>query len=276
MNCLHCTAETTNGLALCDLCQRKAGDCLTSLPVYFRNLARQRRPGRPNGSLGGVGGFGGDDSIPVTTLVGRASNDIDTWARTLADDRGVELPTCETEVETFTATCDLLRDSLTSIATLEWGGQFIRDIAKHDRILRAATETLIPGWYAGGCKRCGSGTYVVPGLTWVTCGVCGVTTFARDHLDAVLDEARDWVAPPMRVAEAVVALTDGEQSIPRLHKRISKWGERGLEGGGIVTFRRLDSDGDPVGPKRYRLGDVLDKLLAEGATRLDSLDVRAS
>lgn len=274
MNCLHCHAETTNGLALCDLCQRKASDCLTSLPVYFRNLARQRRPGRPNGSVSGGGGGAADDGIPVTTLVGRASNDIDTWARTLAEERPIELPECETEVDTFAATCDLLRVSLVSIATLEWGGQFIREIAKHDRVLRAATETLIPGWYAGACKRCGCETYVVPGLTWVTCGGCGVTTFAQDHLDVVLIEASDWVAAPMRLAEAVVALVDTELSITRLHKRISKWGERGR----IDVLRRLDSDGDPVGPKRFRLGQVLDALLSEGATRLESeaIDVRAS
>ena len=55
---------------------------------------------------------------------------------------------------------------------------------------------------------------------------------------------------------------------PRLHKRISKWGER-TEGKCIVPIRRLDADGDPIGPKRFRFGDVLDLLMSEGATRLD-------
>lgn len=276
MNCLHCSAETTNGLALCDLCQRNASDCLESLPVYFRNLARQRRPGRPNGSLGGVGGPS-DDSIPVTALVGRASNDVDTWARAFAEDRGMELPTCETEVDTFAATCDLLRESLPSIGTLEWGGQFIRDMTKHERILRAATETLIPGWYAGGCKRCGSGTYVVPGLTWVTCPACGVTTFARDHLDTILNEARWWLARPKAIAEALVALIDDEQSVQRLYDRIRQWESRDKK---LVGYRKTDEDGDDVGPKRYYLGDVLDVLTAEAdaarGARLAADEAKAS
>jgi hypothetical protein len=70
----------------------------------------------------------------------------------------------------------------------------------------------------------------------------------------------------MRMAEALVALIDTEQSVPRLHKRISKWGEREQ----IDTVRRTDADGDAIGPKRYRLGQVLDRLLAEGATRQES------
>jgi len=89
---------------------------------------------------------------------------------------------------------------------------------------------------------------------------------ASDHLTVILEEAQGWVAPPMRLAEALVALVDTELSVPRLHKRISKWGERGR----IAAHRHRDSEGDEYGPKRYRLGDVLDLLHAEGSTRLSS------
>lgn len=166
-----------------------------------------------------------------------------------------------------------------TVATLEWCGEFVRDLGQHEAVLRGLTETAVPGWYAGACRRkiamdatCGAPTYVVPGLTWVACGSCGATTYARDHLDTILDEARTWVARPMRLAEAVVALVDTELSAPRLHKRISKWGERQQ----ITAVRKLDGDGDPVGPKRYRFGEVLDRLKAEGATRLDDMDAKAS
>jgi hypothetical protein len=69
-------------------------------------------------------------------------------------------------------------------------------------------------------------TYVVPGLTWVTCRACGSTTYARDHLETILTEASDWIARPKALAEAIVALVDTEQSVPRLHERIKKWGHR--------------------------------------------------
>jgi hypothetical protein len=274
--CLHCHAETSNGLALCELCQRKVTLDMEFLPVYFRNLARWRPPARPNGSLGTSGTWlikrGDSEGSRIGHALERTANDLTTWARALADDRGLEIPDAESEAAIVALLCEWLTAHLTSIATLEWAGQFVRDVDRHERILRGLTEAAVPGWYAGGCVRrvtmdetCGSPTYVVPGLTWVTCGACGSTTYARDHLETILTEARSWVAGPMRLAEAVVALVDTELSVPRLHKRISKWGERDQ----IEPLRRVDADGDPVGPKRYRFGAVLDLLMVEGATRTD-------
>lgn len=273
LQCLSCTAETTNGLVLCDRCQINATVKLEFIPVYFRNLARWR-PGRAGGRPvpgsrmpTGLGQVAPDDR--VSRALDAAGNDITTWARSLADDRGIELPDAADEAETVSALCRLFAQNLTSIATLEWAGEFVTELAEHEKTLRWLTEEVVPGWYAGGCVHCGSGTYVVPGLTWVKCSCCDAITYARDHLETVLTEARDWVARPMRVAEAVVALVDTEQSVPKLHKRISKWGERGPDNGGIVTYRSLDRDGDEVGPKKFRLGDVLDKLKSEGATRIN-------
>lgn len=53
MNCLHCHAETNNGLALCELCRRKAETCLTYLPVWIDNEGdRQRRDTHELGDVG--------------------------------------------------------------------------------------------------------------------------------------------------------------------------------------------------------------------------------
>jgi hypothetical protein len=189
----------------------------------------------------------------------------------LADDRCIEHPVSgDTDSDTVAVLCGWLIEHLTTIATLEWCGEFMRDahdaerkqqdkaqgIGYHERQLRGLTETAVPGWYAGACKTCTSPTYVVPGLTWVTCQACGTTTYARDHLDTILEEARDWVATPKRLAEAIVALLDSEQSVEMLRKRIANWGNRGE----IRAIRDRDRDGDEVGPRRHRLGDVLDHL----------------
>lgn len=279
---IHCGAETTNGLALCELCQRKALLDLEYLPVYFRNLARWRP--------GGTGGrqvpssreprgveTGGDR---VAAAIDETGNSLVTWARTLVDDRPQLTPlwdrleAADLDESTIIAwLCRGFERYIVSVATLEWCGEFVADIAEHEEQLCRLTMQAVPGWYAGACRRCETSTFVVPGLTWVTCQGCGTTTFARDHLATILDEARGWIAPPMRLAEAIVALVDTEQSTPRLHKRISKWGERNR----IEVLRRADSDGDPVGPKRYRLGDVLSALLSDGATRTDDqVDAHAS
>lgn len=272
MTCLHCGAETSNGLALCERCQIAGAVIFEFLPVYFRNLARWR-PGRAGGrpvpgsrqpttlGMGSAGDY-------VSNVLDESGSAISTWARMLHDDRDIELPAQDEEAATVAALCRLFAENLTSIATLEWCGQFLDDMADHEQKLRRLTERVAPGWYAGECERCGVETHVIPGLTWVTCGGCGVTTYARDHLPAIIYEARGWVARPMRLAEAVVALIDGELSVPRLHKRISKWGER-TDGRCITAIRKRDKDGDEVGPKCYRLGEVLDLLTAEGATRLN-------
>jgi hypothetical protein len=270
-----CGAETTNGLALCDLCQQKARLVLAVLPTYFRNLSRWR-PGRagsrpvpasrePSGPSAGKGDR-------VEQALDAASNELGTWARALVEDRpylaGVldemtaDLPD---EVQVVTRLSAFFEEHLTSITTLDWCGEFVRTLSQHEVTLRLLTERVAPGWYAGGCRSCGSGTYVVPGITWVTCGGCGATTYARDHLEVVLDEARDWVARPKALAEAVVALVDSEVSAVKLNERIRRWSH--LEW--LQPIRPLDERGCPTGIKRYRFGDVLDLALgvADAPTR---------
>lgn len=283
--CLHCGATTHNGLFLCELCRYKTSDLLASLPVHFRNLARWK-PGRA-GSRSVPGSrvlYDGEvrDESPdrITRALDETGNEITTWARSLADDRGIQTPDAETEVDAIIATCGWLASHLVSIGTLEWAGEFVKEMSRAERRLSALTLTVVPGWYAGSCHRkiamqtedddglCGTPTFVVPGLTWVTCGACGSTTYARDHLDTIIAEAGDWVARPMRLAEAIVCLVDTELSVPRLHKRISKWGERKQ----LEVLRN-----DEQAPKQYRFGEVLDLLLSEGATRLEiEVDIAAT
>lgn len=265
MSCLHCGADTSNGLALCELCRRRATVDLEFLPIYFRNLSRWR-PGR-SGTRSVPGSreprrlsVAADDR--VSRALDEAGSDLVTWAQMLADDRGVEMPNQGEEADTYAELCVLLTEHLTSVATLEWAGEFVRSLIHHEDVLRGFTMQVAPGWYAGECRRCAAPTHVVPGLTWVTCGGCGATTYARDHLPAVIAEARSWVAGPKRLAEAAVALLDTEMSVPKLHKRISKWGERGR----IEVIRPHD-----YAAKRFRFGDVLDRLASEGATRLEDL-----
>lgn len=293
MNCLHCGASTDNGLALCELCQRKAQVVLEFLPIYFRNLARWR-PGRA-GSRPVPGSrvlYDGDDrgnrtGDRISDTLDEAHAALVGWARALADDRKFARPLTHADAvltgDVSAETAEILHDDhalevlwlcaafdhhLTTVATLEWCGEFLRDLDEREEALRALTEASIPGWYAGACRRrltmedlCGSPTYVVPGLTWVTCKGCGATTYAQDHLETILSEARGWVARPLAIAEALVALLDGEPSVERLYDRIRKWNSLGW----LRAIRRTDSEGDPVGPKRYRLGDVLDL-----ATRTDA------
>lgn len=280
IHCLNCGAETSNGLALCELCQRKVLLALEFIPIYFRNLARWR-PGRA-GSRPVPGSrvlYDGDQEQGtgdrISDRLDEAASALTERAQKLVEarphlarllDRLAAARAAERvdEAQAVAWLCRGFSRYLASLSTLDWCGEFVSELAHHEETLRRLTETAVPGWYAGGCSHCHAPTYVVPGLRWVTCRRCGATTYAGDHLDTILDEARSWVARPMRLAEAVVALVDEELSVQRLHKRISKWGERGR----LTALRRLDADGDPSGPKRYRLSEVLDVLRSEGATRV--------
>ncbi|MCF6376913.1 hypothetical protein L2K70_04795 [Nocardioides KLBMP 9356] len=301
IHCLHCHAETTNGLALCELCRRKAETILEVLPVYFRNLARWR-PGRSGTSRpvpgsrvlwdGQVKSAGTGDRISDT--LDETSNALITWARALVDDRPhltrlLDRLTASRQAETVTEAqavawlCLGFERYLTSISTLDWCGEFVRDLSQHEERLQTLTP-LVPGWYAGACRqvvgfdedgaavRCGAGTSVIPGLTWVTCGSCGATTYARDHLDVVLAEARGWLARPKPLAEAIVALVDTEASVPRLYDRIRQWANRGdlqphhqIRRGYTWDFEqeRMVVADEQVGHARYRMGDALDLVLRD-------------
>lgn len=296
LTCDYCGAETTNGLALCTRCQAGVRVHLGVLPVYFRNLARWR-PGRSGarqvpGSrvlYDGTERTGGDR---IGDLLEETHTSLATWADALVDDRPTiaagprprthfeamlarDLPDEETErlVDDRGASaallCAGLLEHLTSMATLPWVGEFVTDVSDREARLRELTETLVPGWYAGGCQRCGASTYAVPGLSWVTCRSCGDTTPVGVHSAAVLDEARDWVAPPKELAQAVVALVDSETSVRRVYDRIRQWADRGR----ITAHHHLARDyvydegreamvvaDVEVGRARYRLGDVLERV----------------
>ncbi|MGZ6589339.1 MAG: hypothetical protein ACXVHX_34355, partial [Solirubrobacteraceae bacterium] len=197
MNCLHCSATVDNGMALCETCRAALMVRLEWVPVHFANLSRLYTPGRPNGSFGGgSGGYGGlfdEDGneirfvreggglAQVQNALSLAHADLIGWARALADDR----PQLEVAIEGIgqlgerefvAAFCNLLSVNATTLLTLPWCGTLLTGLIRMERRLGRLTDQWVPGWYAGRCQRCETRCYVEPGVTWVTCSGCGVTT----------------------------------------------------------------------------------------------------
>lgn len=289
IRCLSCGAETSNGLALCALCQRFTRSALEHFPIYFTNLSRWK-PGRawsrsvPGSRVlydGETSRQGTGDRI--SDRLDEAANMLTTWARALVKARPhlgrlLDRLVAAREAETIDGAqvvawlCKGFAKFLPSVATLEWAGEFTRDLAVHEEALRRLTESYVPGWYAGSCKRCSASVYVVPGLTWVTCTSCGATTHAGDHRERILDEARSWVARPRPLAEAIVALVDTEQSVRKVYDRIRWWASQGelaaiRHSGRDYTWdneqRRAVVTTVAVGHARYRMGDALDLVLRD-------------
>ena len=289
MVCKSCHATTSNGLALCELCQMRLAKNLEFLPVTFANLSRWR-PGRA-GSRSVPGSREprrpGDRSTKIERTLDEAGASITGWARMLVDDRPTAiLPSSNDETASVRVACWFLTEHLTTIATLPWCGEIVRDTSVyHDRLFKL-TADAVPGWYAGRCRVCEADTYVIPGLTWLTCQQCGATSYAGDHLDKILEEARVWLARPKHIAEALVALMDVEQSVPRLYARIRQWASSG-DITGVREVRReyvCDPETEAVvladvehGYARYTLGEVHDRLLRSYADTSSGEDaVRAS
>lgn len=279
MTCQNCGADTTNGLELCERCQVAASVYLEYMPVYFRNLARWRPAQAGSRPVPGSREPRGPQLVPpdrIARALDEAGAALATWTAKLAIERNLTPPDADDESDHVAALCRWFAQHLTTIGTLSWAGDFMRThrdendnqpchgIGYHEGRLRRLTEEVAPGWYAGACQTCGNPTYVVPGLTWVTCnGItgyaddaktkpirCGATTYARDHLDVILEESHDWVATPVRLAEAIVALTS-ETSVDDIRKRIATWAARDR----IQTIRAHD-----YAPKQHQLGEVLARL----------------
>lgn len=267
IDCQHCGAILTTGRSLCPTCEAALGLYLEFVPVYFRNLARWRpsssgtsRP-VPGSREPRLPGAVAHDRIGH--LLEQTHGEFVTWLRRLAADRPALAPAIDIvehrlvdEERVVRVGCRLLALHAEELATLPWVGDLVHALATHEALLREETERTVPGWYAGACERCGYPTYVVPGLTWVTCGACGTSTSTRDHAAVILDEARPWLARARALAAVVVALTD-ETDAARVHARIRQWITRDR----IATYdghgRARTSAYDPA---YCRLGDVLDRL----------------
>lgn len=274
MTCKWCQAEVTNGLALCELCQRTLATACVNVAAYFADVDRIR-PGQrvkvrsayrstPPPSL---------EPAPdkISEALDYASAIVWGWCVNLADDRpGVPDMPASTERR-----CAWLEAHVVSIATLEWAGECLREMLDCERLLRRILDRADTGWYAGVCGNeigreyidgeviplaCERHLYGTQGSAWVCCPECGRTWDASSRRDAMIRDARDEHAPVSVIASAVVGLVDGEHSVERLANRIDQWVSRGkLQSLGV----RVLADGKPH--RVYRIGDVFDLLGVESA-----------
>lgn len=267
MNCLHCTAETTNGLALCETCRHYLSVSLVNLAAYFTDVDRIQ-PGR---RIKVRSAYQSTPPPPVEPGHDKISAALDQatavvlgWVRCLQEDRGVAC-----NATTVPTACGWLEAHTASIATLDWAGDCITEIRDSERELRRILDRADTGWYAGMCGN-EIGRVEIAGTTeavtcerhlyggesqWVVCPECGRTWDASERRTNLIAEARDHVAPVSVIARAVVGLLDEETSVQRLANRIDQWVKRErLTSLGV----RVLEDGKPH--RVYRIGDVFDLL----------------
>lgn len=272
MNCLHCTAETTNGLALCSGCCKTLSVALVNTAAFYADALRIQ-PGqrvKVRSAYQSTPPPLATPSIdPVTVATCHVDAVVSGWVRCLTDDRpGIDEPPAD-----IARACGWLERHIPSIATLEWGGELLRDMRECERRLQRLIDKSDTGWYAGVCGNeigrewsdedgevvavtCPRNLYGTMGTTWVRCPECGRTWDASARREVMMREARDEYAPVAVIARACVGLLDTEVSVQRLANRIDQWVKR--EKLHSLGVRVLVEGGRPQ--RVYRLGDVFDLL----------------
>lgn len=267
--CLACTATVSNGLALCDRCQRTLREAFTNVSAYYGDVDHIQ-PGQRVRVRSAYQSTPPPETAPavdrISNALDHAATIIGGWARNLADDRPMagEMPT------TIQRVCGWLESHVPTIATLEWAAECLREVNEVERDLRRILDKADTGQFAGPCGNeigreeidgetypvtCQRGLYSTQSSTWVRCPECGRTWDAADRRAVMRRESEDRVAPVRVLARIVVGLTD-EVSEERLIRRIEKWVDRKqLTAAG---HRYLDGRLRTV----YRIGDVI--ALASG------------
>jgi hypothetical protein len=277
--CLRCGAQT-NGIVLCQGCQRTSQHALRNIASYHSELfslpnlptteRRARRVADPTGNAAGQ-----DKAAPNAIEEAAAGTKVMLagWVRQLVSDRPqLRYP----ESESVTDLANLLSEQMRTIALLDWAGDLSRQLMKFEFDLRKLVAANKGRWYAGVCgatldpdadpedentEFCTRVLYADPGTSSVRCPACRMTWPVKERRRLLLEMARETETNVATIARAAIALLDNQPSQARVERRIQNWIDRGkLE-------RRGHIDVDGKVRKTYRLGDVLDLLLDERATR---------
>lgn len=264
MNCLHCTADVTNGLALCDRCQNTLRAALVNVAAYYGDVDNIQ-PGQRVKVRSAYQSTPPPEVKPgadkISESLSHAAVIVIGWARNFADDR----PQAAAMPTTLVRVCGWLESHVSSIATLEWAGECLRELMDVERQLRRILDKADTGQFAGPCGNevgreevdgetvpltCQRGLYSTASSNWVRCPECGRTWNSKERREVMRRESEDRVAPVRVLARIAVGLTD-EVSEERLIRRIEQWVRRDqLQSAG---HRYLDGRLRQV----YRIGDVL-------------------
>lgn len=178
MTCMHCTAEVTNGLALCARCRQTLSVSLVNVAAYHGDVLRIQ-PGERVKVRSTYQSTPPPGSAPAYDPISNAASEVDnmigTWCRLLTDDRpeAGDIPT------TTTLRCGWLEHHIPSIATLEWGAELLRDCLAAERRLMRILDKADTGWYAGKCGSVLEDERVHDGTTCL-CACHNGATYACD------------------------------------------------------------------------------------------------
>jgi hypothetical protein len=195
-----------------------------------------------------------------------ASNVLITWARHIAEERGipwmpppsVQGPLCANRA---CRGCASIAASRRRLHPMSWIARWLREQLDWLRHRREATEAFDElhdacrllvrtvdrppvRWYAGPCDGCTLDLYAMPGAAKVRCRECGTDHDAEARKMWLLECAEDLLAHAALVAKALTAL-----GYPVAEATVRSYAHRG---------RILEKGRDEQARALYRVGDVLE------------------
>jgi hypothetical protein len=265
--CVICTRPTPDGYAcVADAVERPRqllAEITDMLPAALDVAHRQARHGTGGGTSGKPG-----SALPLnlgaTARLDGVRTALTTWARHVAEERGVTVPTgpqdpTHVAARWMAAHCEWMRHRPEA-------EQWITDVHKAHRIVRGIAE---PGQHrviVGLCD-CGKTLYAVTGRQTVTCPDCELTWDVDDSRDALRGHLDDRLVTAAEAAH-LAGFLDTDRSAVQIRKLVNKWSERGqLAKHGDVRIKHQHRDSCPAGCAAvmdvidtYRFGDIAGRI----------------
>lgn len=232
---------------VCAVCSNRVANRLNDTAELYAEMtiaiARLARFGDP------VRFSVGERPLPYNLDASRGAatvdNTITTWARHIANERGLPGPHRGTNIMHWLARqCDWLRYRQEAAEALD-------ELDYAARLIMQVIDSPTPYWYAGRCDNCGEGLYARTGAETVNCRTegCYATYGAKDRKAWLLDYANDSLATAAEIARFVSAMR-GEMVTASMIR-------------GLAHRGRIIPHGVVNRAPTYRVGDVI-AILVDG------------
>ncbi|MFE7869747.1 hypothetical protein ACFUYE_05280 [Micromonospora humida] len=208
----------------------------------------------------------GDARLPInlgaSARLDAAQTAITTWARHVADERGVQPPSAAADRRTGAGPGDPLQAAARWLTRhVEWlqhrpeVAEAYRDIGAARRLITGIVDRPAGRVLVGACD-CGAVLYAKATAATITCRHCERAWHVAASRAALRQALDDKLVTAAQLA-ALAVVGDPDLDRQRVRRLVNVWGHRGPDHGGIVT-QGHDAAGNPL----YRFGDVMGRVLA--------------
>lgn len=172
---------------------------------------------------------------------------VNTWARTVEEDRGEQCPAAGRGEHQVAVTAAWLQGQLDWIRHQQFAVEALTELRDAGSEIRRIVDSP-PGQRIAGVCNCGVTMYARENATAVTCESCGLDWIVEDAREHLRETLRGYLVTAAEAAWllAFFGLTGNRD---RSRKTIVMWAQRG----------RIEAHGEMEGDPAYLFGDILER-----------------